>query len=371
MVNDFKEDSFKELIRNKKELIDKKYKAGFAEKDNFKRLLRNLISYQHRFGLKEFRTIVIKKDDILKLVEDLSQVLNETLNAHDAITNNHLFVDENFKLIKFNKEKITDNNDARKIYTELTDDYCVFLLNPRGVHYFVDGFDLGGAVFFTQDEFDSYSELKDISELLDVLEEYRHKLSVRSIYRQFFVSKSAKRALHSHMFIKDSTIGNIDDFLKSHNNLLENKPEDYFRESLRIFLKEKLKNKILLGKEHVLESFKRLDILIFDNFGELYFIEVKWVGTSVHSEGAKIGTSYNKDHINPAAVKQTINYIKELYEDKNKIKIGYLAVFDARYEDLEDTLVGFDKDVLENKLKTFHHRYNKILDFRVQNSHTY
>lgn len=49
-----------------------------------------------------------------------------------------------------------------------------------------------------------------------------------------------------------------------------------------MFLKEKLKV-FFVQKEVMLESLKRLDIAMIDEDGEgLYFIEIKWVGTSIH-----------------------------------------------------------------------------------------
>ncbi|MBK7957214.1 MAG: hypothetical protein IPK03_03350 [Bacteroidetes bacterium] len=171
--------------------------------------------------------------------------------------------------------------------------------------------------------------------------------------------------MHHHLKNAQTINSDQSTFLDENSQLLENKPEDRFRESLRAFLVENMRNDILFGKEYILESLKRLDINIFDDYGDLYFIEVKWVGLSVHSEGNKIGTKYDHDDINPAAINQSLKYIRELVEKDQTIKIGYLAVFDAREQDLKDTFTNFDLSSIDNENQKYYTNFKKI-GFRVK-----
>lgn len=372
MIN-FDSTSFKNLIKSKESIINKKYQeTSFKDDDNFIKLHRNLVSYYSTYGLTEFKAILIKKEEVSNIEEDIFTLIKKTLGKSQAITNNHIIVDRKFNLISSEKKNLLNNNLAKDLYIEISkEDFCVFLHTPSGVDYFVDGYFYGETIFFTSDEYDNYKELKKVGDLLNLIEDYRAKVKIRSYYRSFFVSNSAKKAVYKNIFEDNSYSGTQDDFLTEYKQLLVNKPEDSFRESLRLFLKDNLSNKILLGKEHQLDNFKRLDILIFDDYGELYFIEVKWVGTSVHHSGLKIGTSYTEDNINTDAVFQTLDYIRELHETSNKIQIGYLVVFDARDGTNEDTVNSFDENSLDSSLKPYYPRFQKIPDIKVVNTHPF
>ena len=93
------------------------------------------------------------------------------------------------------------------------------------------------------------------------------------------------------------------------------------------------------------------------------------MGISIHPLGQKIGTSYQAEDINPNAVIQTVDYIRQLNNENKNIKLAYLAVFDARYEDLPDTVEVFDEKLLIEDLGKYYPRFKKIADFRVINQH--
>ena len=140
--------------------------------------------------------------------------------------------------------------------------------------------------------------------------------------------------------------------------------------------------KVVVYREVMMEDLDRLDIELLDEKGkDLYFIEIKWVGDSIHADGNQFGTTYNANRINPSAVIQVVGYINQLLEEKQNIKIGYyikersfdnkkvgyLLVFDARKEDLVDTGDGVTESVVPEKLRKHYHRYKKLKDFRVIN----
>ncbi|WP_281310746.1 hypothetical protein [Flavobacterium flavigenum] len=371
-MDDFKE-NLKALIREKKEQIYKRTGDDFSENDNFKKLLVVLHSYRNNnIFQKEYKTILIKKIEIENLSTDIAVKVDLCLKGIDAVASNHLVIDRNAYLISSENSTYSNGTEARKTYLELSKDYCVFFINPSGIHYFIDGIDVGDTIFFTPQDYDRFSELKDVNKIIEVLDEYRKNLELRDVYRKFFVLNTGKRALHQHLAKGSATEKSYEDFLLKNQQLLNNVPEDIFREDLRLFLKTKLNAKVL-GKELVLENFKRLDIFIYDEYGDLYFLEVKWVGISIHRTGQKITTEYTASDINPNAVIQTLGYLKELNEKKERIKMGYLAVFDARKNNVTatDTVAHFDDSVLAVDLQPYYRRFFKIPDFKVINKHPY
>lgn len=363
----FKDDSFKQLLKQKESQIHIRTNEGIQETDNFKNLHRTLITYQKKNPVTDYTAILITKEEIENLIYDYSEKLFKNLTSEVCVINNHLLFNRNLDVIGFERKEIKDNNEARKFYLELSKEICVFLISPNDVHYFVDGNDIGKTIFFTLDALKTYNGLKEISKIVEIFEEYRLHLKDRNIYSKFFASKSAKSSLCKHLMGSPSK-KDYESFLDEHKQLLENKPEVLFRDDLLAFLRKTLKAHVL-AKEYLLDNLKRLDIYINDDFGELYLIEVKWVGISIHAKGQEIGFTREAKHINPDAVVQSVKYIKQLYEENKTIKLGYLAVFDARYEDLPDTLHDFDENVITEDLKSFRSKYIKILDFRVLNTH--
>lgn len=363
----FKDVSFKQFLKQKESQIHIRTESGIQDSNKFKNLHRCLVSYHSERPINDFTALLISKEDIQNLAEDYSEKLFKNLDSDNCVINNHLLFDSNLDVIKVERTEIKDNNDARKYYLELSKEICVFLINPKGVHYFLEGKDIGEAIFFTPDALKSYNELKDITKILEIFDEYRQHLKIRDSYSKFFVPNSSKKSLCKHLNNAASN-ADYDIFLNENKQLLNNKPEDRFREDLRIFLEKNLKANFLT-KEFILANFKRLDIYISDDFGEYYLIEVKWVGISIHSNGQSIGTPYKANDINPAAVLQSVNYIKQLNDESKNIKLGYLAVFDARYTDLPDTLNGFDESIIDESLGKFYPRFKKIPDFKVINHH--
>lgn len=374
MASEFNFEEIRNLIKGKEALIHLRTNNGIQEHENFKKVHRLVISFKEERSVNEFIAILIKKEEIENIAEDFKAKLFHTLSSENAIVSNHIFVDRDCSLLHCERKDIRDNNEARRLYLELSNDFCVFLITPRGVHYFVDGNDIGEAIFFTSDTLNSYNELKDIDKIWEVFEDYRKHLKLDNTYRKFFVSMSGKMSLSAHLQLRPENVSNLEynktlkKHAETHPHLLNNKPEDNFREDLRHFLEMKLKAK-LLGREFIMENFKRLDIFIQDNFGDLYLIEVKWVGLSIHADGQKFGTPYVEKDINPAAIVQSVGYIKQLAEEGKQIKIGYLAVFDARFDDLPDTVASFDQTIINENDEKYYFRFKRIPDFRVINYH--
>lgn len=70
--------------------------------------------------------------------------------------------------------------------------------------------------------------------------------------------------------------------------------------------------------------------IFFDVCGELYFIEIKWLGISINDDGSGFSTKYTDSRARDGVI-QTLEYIEELMNTSEKsLRHGYLAVYDAR-----------------------------------------
>jgi hypothetical protein len=369
MTLDIGSENFKRLIKEKEGLIQVRTQESLHENENFKRLHGLLVSYKQINKIVGFRAILIAKADLEALQENAQETIFVMLDSEDATANNHIIVDRNLTITAVERKAIESSNAARRIYSELSHDYCVFLISSQDLTYFIDGHDFGDAIFFTQADHRSYIELKDMSEMPSVLTEYREHLKIRDTYTKFFVSKSHRKALYADLVARGEEPAEAEPaFLERSKQLLENKPEDRFREDLRVFLRQKMKIH-LLSREYILDDFRRLDILINDELGDLHLIEVKWVGISIHPSGKEFGTAWTENDINPAGINQSVGYIRKLFESNQQINRAYLAVFNAREEDLPDTYDGFNEANLEDGHREYFSRFTKISDFKIRNLH--
>ncbi|MBD2792592.1 hypothetical protein ID852_17585 [Xenorhabdus sp. 42] len=360
--------SFKDLIKAKEKEILKRTLNSFQETNEFKIFYNALLSYLNSRERLDMKLLLITKEDIFKLSVDFYINLESSLDSDIGIQYNSLFLNHKMEIVQYDKVSTkSDSNEARKLYAELSKDYLVFLLLPgKVIKYFIDGDDFGDGIFFTMADYISYDEKRPIERINELFIQYRQQLAIRNTYCKFFLSKSHIKSLRKDM---NSSLDEKK-FIEKYNYLLNNKPEDLFREDLRLFLNGKLKA-VLLSKELILENFKRLDIVMLDESGsDFYLIEVKWVGTSVHHEGKMIGTSYDESDITPAAIKQSVSYINQLHKERKNIKIAYLAVFDAREDqDQRDTGTNINEDILDEEDKKFFNQFRKIDDFKVKNFH--
>ena len=360
--------NFKDLLKRNQEAIVDAALNGLEATDNFK-LMQSLIKAMcDKHPDNSFKYIVISEEELQNLTNNAGSAIEQLFTNPTFVQNRHIVIDSNFNIQEVNNELHKDNNETRRIFTQMSKNgIVVFMVTPEGIiNYFVNGRDGGDSIFYESSALHSFNSKKPISELPRVLEEYRKHLKLRDTYSKFFVEKSHLKSLRTDL----KSELNEEQFIKANKQLLRNTPEDCFRDDLRMFLKEKLKV-FFVQKEVMLESLKRLDIAMIDEDGEgLYFIEVKWVGTSVHHLGKKIGTAYSaKPRIVPDAFKQSTSYITELLAEEKDFKLGYLAVFDARDEELPDTGIDMTIDQIPEKDRPAYYRHIKLDDFRVINEH--
>ena len=360
--------NFKDLLKRNQESIVNAALNGLEANDNFRLILSLIKAMCDKYVDNGFKYIVISEGDLQNLTSNADSAIEQLFTTPLFIQNRHIVIDSNFQIKDINNDSHNNNNETRRLFTEMSKDgIVVFMLSPEGIiNYFVNGRDGGDSIFYESSTLRSFISKKPISELQNVLEEYRKRLKLRDTYSKFFVEKSHLKSLRVDVGSGLSE----DQFIKANKQLLRNTPEDCFRDDLRLYLKEKL-NIFFVPKEGMLENLKRLDIVMLDEDGQgLYFIEVKWVGTSIHPSGKKIGTSYEaKPRIVPDAFKQSVAYIKELLSEKVDIKLGYLAVFDARNDEFPDTGEEMTVEQIPEEHRTAYCKLVKLDDFRVINEH--
>lgn len=359
---------FKQMLEAKKQDIYRRTSDGIQETPQFQRLLTLFKESRRKYSEKDFRLIIISKEDLHALCQDADVKVQYLFRHSDFLTNRTVAVNSELLIVDKNNAAFpADNNDARRYFASLslnTPDTIVFHIAPNAtVNYFISGNDYGNGVFYTLEAQQLYEERKTIEQLSEVLDDYRICLTHQDTYLKFFVDKAGLHALHKLTKSKEG----IDNFISGHKHLLRNKPETLFHEDIRNYIKQHMR--VVVSKEVVLENQDRLDIELTNEDGnDLYFIEIKWVGESIGPNGDSISTKYDAHpRIQPDAVRQVVGYIDELLKEDKNIKIGYLVVFDARKEDMEDTGADIiESDVPENIRQHFH-RFQKLPDFRVKN----
>ena len=360
--------NFKRLLDEKKQDIFQRTNDGVQETVQFQRLRSLLVESRRKNEERDFRLVLISKADLVNLCADAEVKVSELFTNPTFLTNRTLHVDSELTILNSNNDPFpAENNDARHLFASLSvtdEQWVVFQIAPNAtVNYFIDGKDYGDGVFYTLDAQNSYEERKTIESLQEVLDEYRINLTRQDTYFKFFVTKAGLRALHALTDSKED----INSFILKNKHVLNNKPEYLFQNDIRNYIQQHMR--VVVSREVMLENLDRLDIELTDEGGnDLYFIEIKWLGESINPTGDKVTTEFKATpRINPDAVKQVVGYIDELLKENKNIKIGYLAVFDARKDDMPDSGADISDADLPDDMRKHYPRFKKLPDFRVKN----
>lgn len=361
----FDNKEFSNFLKRKKRKILEKTTDNIQESNGFKTLYAGLKSMISNNAYKGQRIISIAEDDIVNIKFENIPDFNDLFASDEFTYYQKLTLDSSLNFIDYERTRIPDDSgEVRRNLAELsTKGNVIFVLLHDKINYFIKGIDKTESIFFTLSDMNRFNEKKNISQIEEVISIYQKELYERRNYSKFFIELSHLKSLRIDL----SSIDNERDFIIKYKHLLRNKPEDSFRDDLRDFLKFHLK--VHQVKEYLLENLKRLDIYLYDEFGEIYLIEVKWVGLSVHQEGKKLGTSYKDSDINPKAFIQALDYLEELDSNGQNIVRAYLAVFDGRKENLVDTGNNFDKSILNAVQLKNYNKLCKLKDIRVINKH--
>lgn len=356
---------FLKLLTSNTKRILERTKDDIKESDGFKILFAGLKSMLQNNSFNGAKVITISEANIIEI--KLNEVGDfNALFANPQFAYNQLItLDKQIKIESASRKDLpNESNDARKCFCEMSEKGdVVFLLLKDKVSHFIRGVDKSESPFFSLVDVNRYNEKKNISEIGEVFSAYQELLKERKNYSKFFIELSHIKSLHSDL---QPTL-DLKNFISEYKHLLRNKPEDTFRDDLRQYLAVNLR--ITQVKEFLLENMRRLDIYLLDEYGEIYLIEIKWVGTSVHQNGKKVGTSYDENNINPAAFHQALDYLEELDNKGQNIVRAYLVVFDARPQASLDTGDGFDESALSQIQEKYYRKFEKVTDLKVTNDH--
>lgn len=256
---------------------------------------------------------IINKIDIERIAENLSNGIQKELQ-----TNNFLVVNELFEVQRSMSYNPADSVEAKSVYRNLSKGgNCVILIINGLYSTYYNEVELSTSVFTAEADIKSYTKKLDISDVFEVLNQYREYLADHNNVYKFFVDKYTLKTIYGTDYKKNC-------------NLLRNSPENDLREDLKKFLSGRIRRTFNFSRENQLDSKKRLDINTEDSMGNYYFFEVKWLGKSVHKKDPKEGTVYDAKDI-PDGYVQALNYIHELKNNMNKtVRFGCLIIFDAR-----------------------------------------
>lgn len=364
---DFDNAVFRNEILSVKESVERQAAEPLLESITFKLLRSLIISEMAKCPDVDMKSISISNSDFDQLPDDLDEQV-KTLFASDAfIKNRHIEVDSQLCVKAVNNEEFAnDSSQAIQMYCESSRKGNVIFLLSRDnpLSYFINGHNFN-TLFATANDLALYKRKKTVDELDLVFEDYRnHHITDSNNYQKFFVSLTELRSLHKD--IKSNLTEK--DFIEANKHLVKNRPESYFRDDLLGYLQNVMRARV--SKEFTLNDDDRIDILVQDEAGlGIYFIEVKWVGTSIHQSGKQVGSSFNPDpKVVPEGYQQTVKYIKKLTDLSYNVKLGYLVVFDARKDDVPgDSADGRSSDMLNTSYKDFERQFRKVPDFRVVN----
>ncbi|MBX2991237.1 MAG: hypothetical protein KF749_08715 [Bacteroidetes bacterium] len=344
-----------EIIKSSASKVEQRASEGIHSEETFKLLHANLVSYSQRKTHVPF-ALVISEDDVSTL--SIGDIADRLANLLDTVllTHNYIVISSQIASIESRQDDISDSNEARRLFTEMSKHgLCVFFVGDRRIIYFVQGNDFGDGVFCTEKAIKAYLQKREISQIEEVIDEYRGRLKEQATYCKFFVYKTTLKRLFPPSQIP------------KRKNLLKNKPENTFRNDLLMFLKANIMGTFVFAKELLLESGNRLDIWTYDQNGNYIIIEVKWIGQSISQNEKKVGHTIGPKYIKEEAVPQVLGYIKEARDLKFGVRSGYLVVFDARVNRDGDSLDVIDLTYVQKDLHPYVHLFRKIPDLEVDN----
>ena len=303
----FSYDEVSRIVKASKSTVENNKKYQMFHKGFLQKIWDIQINHQILFSL------AISPNDLDKI---------EFENLHDNLINsirstaevNYIKVDNVGKIIE--KKYLEGNTfEIKKSLQELSSNDYIFFFGEQGITQFINGRVVDeNNIFYSRSDRIKFIEKKDISQINEVMENYtRQNITQQVNYMCFFADKA--------------TISQIDP-QKVNKNILRNKPEHYMRDHLCNYLTEHMRYTFTIEPE-LGQSKRELDIY-FDVCGELYFIEIKWLGISINDDGSGFSTKYTDFRARDGVI-QTLEYIEELMNTSEKsLRHGYLAVYDAR-----------------------------------------
>ena len=305
----FSYDEVSRIVKASKSTVENNRKYQMFYKGFLQKIWDGQINHQILFSL------AISPDDLDRIeFENLYDNLINSIRSTAEV--NYIKVDNVGVIIE---KKLLNGNtsEIKKSLQELSISDYIFFFGEQGITQFINGRGVDdNNIFYSRSDRIKFIEKKDISHIHEVMENYaRQNVTQQVNYMCFFADKA--------------TISQIDP-QKVDKNILRNKPEHYMRDHLCNYLTEHMRYTFTIEPE-LAQSKRELDIY-FDVCGELYFIEIKWLGVSINDDGTGFSTKYTDSRARDG-VTQTLEYIEELMNTSEKsLRHGYLAIYDARDE---------------------------------------
>ncbi|RZK27060.1 MAG: hypothetical protein EOO43_00825 [Flavobacterium sp.] len=347
----FKKDELLRVIASKRDIIKTRTDDNISSTDDFKRLTSILVSFAEKHNVNAF-AIHVKENDLKDLNFDAIQLsLDKILDQLKV--NNFFLLDRAFNIESSSLYNPGNSVEARETFKQSSyNNHCVITVVKGICSVFVDGIEMTNATFLAEADFKKWIEKKDISQIFEVLEEYKLYIKNRTNYYKFFAEKPILVRLFGDNFY---------DF----RNTLRNKPENILRNDLRNFLQERINRTLNFSREVLLDSTKRLDINTEDELGNYYFLEIKWVGKSLNSDATKADFGFENSRAQEGLL-QTLEYIEEMTNANKTVKLGCLVIFDARIIKQPFT---YDWDQIDVRLHKYKRFYSVVDDLHLENTH--
>lgn len=298
----------------------------------YKGVLQKL--WDNRINKNSFFCIYLEANIINDLIfEELYNNFDE-INAQINFCN-FMQIDKSGSVIDSSYKSYSSEEMKRKL-SELSLQNYVFFFGEGGITRYISGRAVEDRnIFFSREDRMKYLEKKDISQLDQVIHDY----AVKYVSQQFN---------YMYFFADNPTLNQINPkYLK--RNILKNKPEHFMRDHLREYLKDHMRYTFTIEPE-LGQSKRELDIY-FDVSGELYFIEIKWLGVSINDLGTGLTDPYT-DYRARQGVTQSLEYIQELINTtETSLRCGCLAIFDAR--DKKDEIDFQNYKFVSSELKQY------------------
>lgn len=295
-------------------------------------------------------TIAISNDLIdniqLSVFPDKLKLLNTVIRE-----NNYIQINENCDVIESKRIDGNTHEIKTKLESESLNNY-VFFFGEEDITLFQNGKAVqDNNFFYSQEDRIRFSKKRDISQLETVLEDYSAQYITQQVNYMCILADNP-------------TLRQIDPNLVP-RNILKNKPEHYMRDQLCQYLTDHMQYNFYVEVE-LSQSKKRNDIF-FDVRGELYFIEIKWIGVSINDEGTGLSTYFGENRVRDG-VEQTLEYIKELLNTSEKsLRTGYLLVYDARDDKSEINLQNYE--FVKQNLKPFLPAFKYLKPVPINKTH--
>lgn len=311
---------------------------------NYQMLFKGIFQkfWDERLNKKNYFCIYLKADLIDKMqFENLNNNL-PVINQQIA-TANFIQIDNFGNIIK-KEYKSFRTNEMKNELCYLSLKNLVFFFGEQGITRYINGRSIKDSnIFYSREDRMKYYEKKDISQLDEVIKDYADKVVSQQVHYTYF-------------FADNPSLKQINPTYVS-RNILKNKPEHYMRDHLREYLKSSMRYTFTIEPE-LGQSKRELDIY-FDVKGELYFIEIKWLGVSINDAGTGLSKPYT-DYRAREGVTQSLEYIQELLNTtETSLRCGCLAIYDAR--DKKEKIDFQDYQFVSNELKPYM-QYFKLLE---------